>query len=648
MRLRTKLVLLLTLVMGTSVLGIYVIQQKTVYRSFEELEREQAARNWERCRQALEREIKHLSLLCFDWAAWDDTYKYVQGKNPEFYEVNLSNREWYRDQKIDVLYICRPDGTVYWGQVLDLETLKPTTVDCFPNDKLPADHPLLAVQATQDSEVSGLVMTELGPMMVASRPILTSSYEGPMAGVLIFGRVLSPSILQELRNQTRVDFLTWPVGGSRSDMTAQEVAAAAKALREDQVVVQPVGLERLSVFGVLKDMTGKPVLNLRAKLTRQVTARGREAVWFSSLSLGAVGVIMLGVLIVSLSRLVTAPLSRLTAYATQVGDSGALRQPLALRRKDELGQLATALNGMLTKLDEYRYSAMKMSRQAGIAEIATGVLHNIGNALTNANVLTSVMTEKASQSKVAGLAKAAGLMRQHENDLARFLAQDRQGQQLVPYLTQLANHLNQEMADHQKDLAALSENLQHIKQILAAQQSLAKPSNVVEPVDVKDAVERSLAVMSASLRRHNIQVELQAEATPIVSCDRVKLSQVVVNLLTNAKDAIRDVDAADSGQDTRPTGKGERRITVRLAAEGEKAVVEVTDTGVGIQAEDLERIFSEGFTTKRDGHGLGLHYSALAAGEMGGKLTASSAGAGKGATFRLTLPLEVARQEVAA
>jgi len=291
---------------------------------------------------------------------------------------------------------------------------------------------------------------------------------------------------------------------------------------------------------------------------------------------------------------------------------------------------------MLVKLDEYRFSAMKMSRQAGIAEIATGVLHNIGNALTNANVLTSVMSEKVTKSKVPGLAKAVALIHDHQTDLPNFLSQDRQGQQLVPYLTQLATHLNDELADHQKELSKLEENLRHVKEILGTQQSLAKSSNVIEAVDVKEAIEKSLAVVGASMRRHQIEVEFSAETTPIVSCDRVKLSQVLVNLMTNAKDAIRD------------SGTTERRIRVRLATEAGQAVVEVVDTGVGIKPEDLQRIFSQGFTTKPDGHGFGLSYSVLAAGEMGGKLTAASDGPGHGATFRLALPLQPAVQEVAA
>ena len=322
MQLKKKIVLLLTLVLGVSVLASYFIQQKTLYRSFEELERDEAVKNWQRCRQTLQREMEHLSLLCFDWAAWDDTYHYVQDKNAEFYEINLANPDWYVKQNIDVMYVCRPDGSVYWGQVLDLQTQKPAKMAWLPGDKLPAGHPLLAVTASQDSAVSGLVMTELGPMMVASRPILTSNYEGPMAGVLIFGRVVSATILKELRNQTRVDFLTWPVGSKRSDLDPQEMAAAAKALQEDQVVVQPMGPERMSVIGVLKDMTGRPVLNLRAKLTRPITARGREAVNVAAISLAGAGVITLGVLIAALSWMVTAPLSRLTAHAQQVGESG--------------------------------------------------------------------------------------------------------------------------------------------------------------------------------------------------------------------------------------------------------------------------------------------------------------------------------------
>lgn len=636
MRLRKKIVLLLTLVLGVSLVGTYAIQRQTVYRSFEELEREEAAKNWQRCRAAIEREVSVLSMFCLDWAGWDDMYNYVQGRNPALYESSLANKEYFADQNLPVMYICRPDGTVYWGQILNTDTLEPAAVGWLPPQRLPSDHPLLAVEESKDSEVAGLVMTEMGPMMVASRPILTSNYEGPMAGVLIFGRLLSDEMVRQLREQTRVDFATWPVGTARADISPLEQSAAETAAQSGQVVVQTIDDQRLSVLGTLNDINGRPVLNLRAKLTRQITGRGRKAMEMATYSLAVSGVVTLTVLIGALSWLVVNPLARVTAHATHVGATGGVRKPLELRRRDELGMLAGAINDMLAKLDDYRFSAMKMSRQAGIAELATGVLHNIGNALTNANVLTTVMSEKARKSKVSALAKTAALVREHENDLPRFLTEDRQGRHLVSFLGQLAGHLEGEMAETQKDLAALAANLEHIKQILGAQQSLAKSSNVIERVDVKDTVTKALSVMQASLKRHGITVEVVADPAPVVKCDRVKLAQILVNLLTNAKDAMRD-------------GAGQRKITVRMGQVSDReAYVEVQDNGVGIPRQDLAQVFNEGFTTKRDGLGFGLHYSALAAGEMGGRLTASSEGVGKGATFRLTLPLKEVSQEVTA
>ncbi|MEX0776441.1 MAG: CHASE4 domain-containing protein [Phycisphaeraceae bacterium] len=627
MRLRPKIFLVLTAVLAAALVAILAIQNLVVYPSFVELEREEALKDWERCRQAIEREVEHLSALGLDWGSWDDTYKFVQGQMPTYYEANIAKDQWFADQRIDVFYACRPDGTVYWGRALDLDALTPVNFAWLPPDRLPAEHPLLAVQDDKESHVSGLVMTERGLMMIVSRPILTSQWEGPRAGVLIFGRLLSEEYLAEIRAQTRVDFTV--IAANDPAIPAEAQAAMAQVLAGDEPVLEAYSRQQQMVRGVLKDVAGKPIAVIQADVPRHITAKGNRATLFASISLVVAGLVALLVLIVSLRRIVINPLVRLTRHATQIAGSGDMHRRIQIDRGDELGVLAHEFNQMLVKLEDYRTQALAMSRQAGMAEVTTGVLHNVGNAVTNANVLAETLVERLAQTKVPTLSRAVAVMHEHQADLPQFLSEDRKGKQLPAFLEQLAAHLNQEMAQTHDDLQALRQGLAHVKEIVAAQQQFAKCTNVNEPVDLTDVVTRAVALIQGSLKRHRIDVRMELEEGLRATCDRSKLQQSLVNLLTNAKDAIRDGNSST------------REIHIRTAHQDEGHVVLwVRDTGGGIKPENLRRLFANGFTTKSDGHGFGLHYSALALRQMGGTLSASSDGPGHGATFTMVLPLE--------
>lgn len=625
MKLRPKIILVLAVVLGAAMLAIFAIQQFIMYPSFVALEREEALEDWDRSRGAIDREIDHLSLLCLDWSSWDDTYKFALGTFPGYYDANIGKRQWFADQKLDAFYVCRPDGTVAWGQVLNLKTLEPATLAWLPPDRLPADHPLLAVKDEKESVVGGLVMTERGLMMFSSRPILTSQNEGPRAGVLIFGRLLSADYLQSLKEQTRVDFTIVPANSS--DIPEKDRAGVAEALRVDRPLVDTWSQQHLSVRGVLKDIAGQPVAVIQADIEREIVAKGRQTMRFASASLLAAGALTLLTLIAGMRIIILTPLAKLTRHATQIATSGNMRSRIEMDRKDELGVLIGEFNGMLAKLETYRAQSMAMSRNAGMAEMTTGVLHNIGNAITSANVLAETLSEKAAQSKVAGLSKAVAMMDAHRDDLARFMTEDPKGRQLPAFLSQLAQHLHLEMTGTQSDLGALRDGLQHVKQIVAAQQDFAKCSNVAEPHDLHTLAERAVSLVAGSMTKHKITVVFQAESKPTVFCDGSKLQQVLVNLLTNAKDAIRDSRLAA------------REIRVRMGQrDAAKVFLEVRDSGLGIKPEDIDKIFNSGFTTKADGHGFGLHYSSLAIHEMGGTISAGSDGPGRGAVFQIVLP----------
>jgi signal transduction histidine kinase len=230
--------------------------------------------------------------------------------------------------------------------------------------------------------------------------------------------------------------------------------------------------------------------------------------------------------------------------------------------------------------------------------------------------------------RLDNLTKLTAMLHEHKNDLPRFLAEDQKGRQFFPYLKGLADYSAFERRECLSELETLSRNIEHIKNIISTQQSYARVLGVAETVDLADLVEDALSMHTAAYQRHSVQVIREFGDVPPITVDRHKVLQILVNLLHNAKYACEAARTSD------------RKITVRIAANGSDSVkIHVSDNGVGIALENLTRIFSHGFTTRKNGHGFGLHSGALAAKEMGGSLKALSDGLGKGATFTLELPL---------
>jgi len=291
----------------------------------------------------------------------------------------------------------------------------------------------------------------------------------------------------------------------------------------------------------------------------------------------------------------------------------------------------TAIKEAEAKVNALHHQLMDASRQAGMAEVATSVLHNVGNVLNSVNVSSSLIAEKVRQSKVSSLAKVVALLQTHEADLPGFFANNTQGKQLPSYLASLATRLTQEQVNVLNEIAALSANIQHIKEVVAMQQGHAKTGGLTETVPVIDMVEDALRLNLGSLDRHSVKLVREFSPVPPVSVEKHKVLQILVNLIRNAKHACDD------------SGRDDKQITLRVAGSDGSLKISVEDNGVGIAPENLTRIFGHGFTTRKEGHGFGLHSGALAAKELGGTLIAFSAGPGQGAIFTLELPLKSAK-----
>lgn len=272
---------------------------------------------------------------------------------------------------------------------------------------------------------------------------------------------------------------------------------------------------------------------------------------------------------------------------------------------------------------------LEKARQLGIEEVSASVLHNVGNVLNSVKVSAHLVSEKIEQTKLNDLENLQQLFAAHQNDLADYLTKDPQGKKIPAFINYLASYWNDEKKALANEISSLTKNIDHIKDIISMHQSLtrAKAKEIEHIVSLNDAMSEALMITGLNDYSKDILIEKDFEKLHPILVDKVKLLQIFVNLLMNAKDAVKE------------TPQPKKLITLKCILHGkDRVLVQVIDNGVGISPENCKKMFSHGFTTKKTGHGYGLHTSALAANEMGGSIRAESEGAGKGAKITLELP----------
>ncbi|MGB8355943.1 MAG: ATP-binding protein [Chthoniobacteraceae bacterium] len=297
-----------------------------------------------------------------------------------------------------------------------------------------------------------------------------------------------------------------------------------------------------------------------------------------------------------------------------------------IERTSELTKEIVERKAAEIEVERMNKELLDISRRAGMAEVATNVLHNVGNVLNSVNVSHTLISDKVLKSRIGGVAKTANLLKEHAGDIGAFFTTNPAGQKVPDYLGKLGELLSQEQGEMLKELQSLGKNIDHIKEIVAVQQSYANVSGVREMLPLETLVEDALRMNTTAMVRHNIEVIRDYGDVPAIAVEKHKVLQILVNLVSNAKYSLGE------------SGRDDKRLTLRVARLDDHVIVSVTDNGVGIPPENLTRIFAHGFTTKKTGHGFGLHGGVLAAREMGGDLTVASDGPGNGAVFTLHLP----------
>jgi len=601
------------------VLGIVqiVVQQHILMPSFAELERDDARTAMRRINYALDLTLERLALSAADWGNWEDTYRFVADHNVNFVRANVTT-VGLKQLQVNAMLVIDLDGNIVMSSTLDLGTEQPLDIDFAARRSLPADFPWRA-SLRAGRPARGFLQTNQGIMMIAGAPVLDGNGGGPSRGMVMLGRLLSASEIQRIAAQAQALLAMLPASAPSAP-----VAAGATAASEPGRLVETEQLTQ--VFSALNDVYGRPLTIMRVDVPRRITQRGHEAIAYASICLLAAAIVVLLLLLLVLNRVVLRPLEHVTRHAVAIGGSEDLSARLNFQRGDEIGRLAVEFDRMVERVAESRRQLIDQSFQAGFAELARGVLHNLGNAMTPIGVRLAALGQRLRQAPTAHAEQAA-------EELQRGTEPARRAD-LEEFLRLACGEFAVIVRAAQQDVAVLTRQTGIVQSALSEQMRSSRNDHVIESVRLPELIAQSLEVVPDSSRqRLAIQADESIGRIGVVQLPRTVLRLVLQNLIINAADAVRD-----AGKD-----HGVLRLSARIVHDAGRDYLQLQcqDDGVGIAAENLNRVFEKGFSTKSPGsnHGIGLHWCSNAIGALGGRIWAASDGLGKGASIHLRLPL---------
>jgi len=615
MSLQKKVITLIILVFVVYAAMDFGVQRLFILPSFTSLEKEEALKNMERVAETIDREIQLLSTKATDWGSWDDTYRYMADQNDVFRKANLQKNS-LESLKINTIYLFNTNRQPLWGMIYNLKDSQELQIPELSKQ-------LAASSLTAPSyQGSGCLVTDAGPMLVVSKPILLSNGGGPPRGVIIFGQFLDAT---GIANQTKTRLSIINIAGEK--ITPEQAALTAELGRNGGVKTVIRSSDEVDhVYRIMPDLFGKPALLLQVDVPKAISARGNKAVGFALLSLSVVGMLVLAVLVWGMRSIILNPLEKLTRHTISISSNNDLSERIDLHRQDELGKLAQEFNTMTERLCEAQETLTKQSYYSGIAEMASGVLHNIGNAITPLGVKLSTLKNELTQAPIEEMEMAVAELADPSTpadrrvDLSQFM-------ELVG--VEFANIIKQT----DKGLEQIHNQIDHVQQILADQQRYSRAQRVISSLDMSSLMEKTIQLLGEEHQR-GIVVERDKNISKIgkVQASQIALQQILNNLLINAAESIHSSSNRNNGL-----------ISIRAAEEIVEGVpmahLHIEDNGNGISAEALAKIFERGFSTKSRGSGLGLHWSANTIAALNGRLYAESNGEGCGAVFHVLLPL---------
>ena len=471
------------------------------------------------------------------------------------------------------------------SSTLDPDADRPLALDLADLEALPLDFPW-RTNLRDARPAHGLLATNRGILMLAAAPVLDGSGGGVARGMVFMGQILSASEVRSIAAQAQADL----------SLLAPGAIQAREQLIESDAVTR--------VYRAFDDVYGRPVMTLRVDVPREVTR-----------------------------RLILTPLAVVTRHAVALDEGRDLTTRLDLGRTDEIGVLARELDRMVARVAESRTQLVDQSFQAGFAELAKGVLHNLGNAMTPIGVRLASLRERLRAAPGEDAEQAVA-------ELQAGAADPQRGADLEEFLRLACRELAGTVRSAQADVEVMTSQASAIQTALTEQLRSARNEHVIEPVRLTELVAQSLEIVPDSCRqRLVVDTDDTLRKLGVVRVARTVLRLILQNLIINAAEAVRDAGKQ----------KGVLRVSAELTREADRQQLHLQfrDDGVGIAAQNLERVFEKGFSTKspETNHGIGLHWCANAINALGGRIWAASEGPGRGASMHLLVPV-AARETV--
>jgi signal transduction histidine kinase len=376
---------------------------------------------------------------------------------------------------------------------------------------------------------------------------------------------------------------------------------------------------------VFEDISGNPAFTLKVDIPRKIYNQGKQTLYYYIISLLGIGLVFIALITLLLEKIVLSPVSRLSSEVGEIGKSDDHPKRLSISRSDELGRLAGDINLMLEQLSEARRKLTEQSYEAGMSEMASGVLHNVRNSLNSFTGNLVLLRRSLNKAPLKEIALA-------QNELDAGTPSEERRKELIDFSLLANKNLTSLFGDTAAKLDETIQRIADIEEILDDHQKWAYKERPNEQVELDNLVQDSVKIIEDNLKEI-IAIEIDSTLSEVgsVKGHRISLKQIFGNLLLNAAESIQR------------KGLTQGKIGIRAAIEkingNEMKHIRISDNGAGIEADVLEHIFEQGFTTKQKGtSGIGLHWCANTINSMNGRIYAESEGSGKGASIHVLIP----------
>jgi sensor domain CHASE-containing protein len=635
MRVRAKVTILLALLLAVLIAAQWAIQQRLMLPRFVELERASAQTDMQRVELAVERELESLGASASDWGNWAEVWRYMRDHNRTFAQANLTDAA-VQSLKVDYLAVLTQDGRYEWSRAIDPANGRQIAIRLNRSGQL---EPSWVQARVSGTPITGLIDTDVGVLLAAGAPILDGFNKGPARGMVIVGRMLDNAELQRIGRQAQValDMRVWDKDSDAGDAGAASSAAPTAVPAKRQQLIETATTTR--VEHAFANRSGRPLLVLGISVPRTISRHGHVAVRYSTLMLSLAGGVVLLVLLVLLGRIVLNPLASVTDHAQRIAAADDLSSRLNYNRSDELGKLAHAFDDMVGKLADSRRELVDRSFESGAAENASGVLHNLGNAMTPLSVNVASLRQHLDAMPVDELQRTL-------EEFLRGTADPERQRDLRQFLELLVKELVVTRERAGESLGQVVGHAGAIQSVLAEQHAQPRAGPVLQQITPAELVARSLARLAPAQReRLALDVAPGVAALGTLSLPSTTLALVLQELAQYAAVCAEQADQA----------RTRFGIAAKLlSANGRRVLsMDISQDCGGVGAEQLRTLFEKdpaavpiatampnaAAMRSTGSAGRGLHWCANTLNALGGSIAAYSGGVGAGLRFEIRLPL---------